>query len=271
MNRLLVDKLSGEPIKIKLKENQTIGLENKIIISGPCAIENYDTMRAIAKELKNIGINILRGGAFKPRTSPYDFQGLEKEGLSILKSIKEEFDMVVSTEIMDTRDVEYALDYVDIIQIGSRNMYNYSLLKEVGKTKAPVILKRGISATIKEWLYAAEYIMVNGNENVILCERGIRTFETSTRNTLDLNAVAYIKNKYRLPIIVDPSHGTGLRELVAPMSLAAIAAGADGLIIESHIKPDISISDSAQTIDILALKDIIDKINIIGEAYGFNN
>ncbi len=256
MNKLLVEKSSGENINIDIN-GFNIGGKDKVIISGPCAVESYDSMINIAMRLKELGVNILRGGAFKPRTSPYDFQGLEEEGLNILKQVSKKVSMPVSTEIMDTRDVEKALDYIQIIQIGSRNMYNYSLLKEVGKTGIPVILKRGISATIREWLYAAEYIMSQGNEKIILCERGIRTFETYTRNTIDINAIAYIKKKYRLPVILDPSHGTGLRELVYPVSLAGIAAGADGLIIESHICPEESISDARQTISMEELKKII--------------
>ncbi|MBB6631250.1 3-deoxy-7-phosphoheptulonate synthase [Clostridium algidicarnis] len=259
MSKLLCDKDSGDAIIVKVGDTE-IGSKKKVIISGPCAVEDYDTMISIATQLKLYGVNILRGGAFKPRTSPYDFQGLGKEGLEILKAVREEVNIPVSTEIMDTRDVEEALNYIDVIQIGSRNMYNYSLLKEVGKLKTPIILKRGISATINEWINAAEYILREGNENVILCERGIRTFETYTRNTLDLNAVAFVKTNYRLPIIVDPSHGTGLRELVHPMSLASIAAGADGLLIESHINPDLSISDANQTISINTLSDIINDI-----------
>lgn len=264
MKNLLVDKKSGEDIKVKVG-NFSIGDNEKIIISGPCSVENYETMAQIAKELKNAGVHMLRGGAFKPRTSPYDFQGLEFQGLKILKQVGNEFSMPVVSEIMDTKDLDEALKYIDVIQIGSRNMYNYSLLKEVGKLKVPVLLKRGMSATIAEWLYAAEYIMVEGNTNVILCERGIRTFETYTRNTLDLNAIAVIRKKYRLPVIVDPSHGTGHRELVEHMSMAAIAAGAHGLIIESHIEPEKAISDSKQTISIESLERIIKKVKKLEE------
>ena len=205
-------------------------------------------MMAIGRELKDLGVHILRGGAFKPRTSPYDFQGLRDEGLRILSAVGKEMNLPIVTEVMDARDIDEVLKYADMIQIGSRNMYNYTLLKEVGKRNVPVLLKRGLSATISEWVYAAEYIMSEGNLNVVLCERGIRTFESYTRNTLDLNSVAVVKQKYRIPVIVDPSHGTGLRELVPSMSFAAVAAGADGLIIESHISPDNSVSDARQTI-----------------------
>ncbi|GAA0723896.1 3-deoxy-7-phosphoheptulonate synthase [Clostridium malenominatum] len=258
MKKLLVDLTSGEKIKVKVKD-VVIGGKEKVFISGPCAIEDYETMRKIGRELKGIGVHMLRGGAFKPRTSPYDFQGLKENGLEIIKEVSKEFNIPFVTEIMDTRDVEKAIDYIDMIQIGSRNMYNYSLLKEVGKTNIPILLKRGMSATLSEWLYAAEYIMAEGNMNVVLCERGIRTFENYTRNTLDLNSVAVIKEKYRLPVIVDPSHGTGLREIVPQMSMASIATGADGLIIESHISPDNSVSDARETVSIKTVKAIIDK------------
>ncbi|MFD3157420.1 3-deoxy-7-phosphoheptulonate synthase [Haloimpatiens sp. FM7330] len=259
MKNLLVEKCSGENIKIKVG-NVVIGGDKPVVISGPCSVENYDTMIEIAKQLKKIGVDILRGGAFKPRTSPYDFQGLGFEGLEILSKVGKEVDMPVVSEIMDTKDIEKSLEYLDIIQVGSRNMYNYSLLKELGKVKVPIVLKRGMSATISEWLYAAEYIMSCGNENVILCERGIRTFEKYTRNTLDLNAVAVIKQKYRLPIIVDPSHGTGLRELVPIMSISSITAGCDGLIIESHVYPDNAVSDARQTVSIKTVESIIENI-----------
>lgn len=264
MENLLVDKKNGEDIEVKVGD-KTIGGKEKIIISGPCAVENEDILFQIASKLSKIGIKILRGGAFKPRTSPYTFQGLQNEGLKIMRKVADEVKMSVVTEIMDIRDLDEALKYADIIQIGSRNMYNYPLLKEVGKTNKPVLLKRGMSATISEWIYAAEYIMAEGNSNIILCERGIRTFESYTRNTLDLNSVVVAKQKYRLPVIVDPSHGTGLRELVSSMSLAAIAAGADGLIIESHVSPDNSISDARQTISIEGLEQIVQKIKILEE------
>lgn len=265
MKSLLVSIKSGSKIKVKVK-NIYFGGDIPIIISGPCAVEDYDKMLSIAQKLKKLGVHMLRGGVFKPRTSPYDFQGLEYEGLDILKRVSEEVKLPVVSEIMDTRDVEKAIDLIDMIQIGSRNMYNYSLLKEVGKTKKPVLLKRGMSATLSEWMYAAEYIMSLGNENVVLCERGIRTFENFTRNTLDLSAVAAIKQYYRLPVIVDPSHGTGRRELVSPMSLASIAAGADGLILESHISPDESISDAKQTISVNEVGDIIERIRRFSNA-----
>lgn len=259
MEKLLVHKSSGLDLLVRVK-NIVFGGEEKVVISGPCSVEDYDNMHAIAKGLKKTGVHILRGGAFKPRTSPYDFQGFKEDGLKILKIVGNEFNMPIVTEVMDTKDINLVLRYADMLQIGSRNMYNYSLLKEVGKLKTPILLKRGMSATLSEWLNAAEYIMASGNENVVLCERGIRTFETHTRNTLDLSSVAAIKDSYRIPIIVDPSHGTGRRELVARMSLSAIAAGADGLMIESHINPDNAISDARQTVSIETVDNIIKNI-----------
>lgn len=262
MKNLLVDKKSGENILVKIKD-VIIGGPEKVIISGPCAVESLDVMTEIASALKEAGIDILRGGAFKPRTSPYDFQGLQEDGLKILREAADIAGLPVVTEVVDIRDLEEVLKYADMLQVGSRNMYNYSLLKEVGKLKVPVILKRGMSATLKEWLYAAEYIMNEGNFQVVLCERGIRTFENYTRNTLDLNSVAVIKQKYRIPVIVDPSHGTGIREIVPQMCLASIAAGADGLIVESHVRPDNAISDAAQTIKIETLVELQKKVKLL--------
>lgn len=266
MKKLLVDKNSGDKIVVKIKDIE-IGGKKKVIFSGPCSVEDYDTMMKIGKALKESGVHVLRGGAFKPRTSPYDFQGLKYEGVKILHQVGKEYNMPIVTEIMDARDIEKSIEYIDMIQVGSRNMYNYSLLKELGKCKLPILLKRGMSATLNEWLNAAEYIMSEGNNNVVLCERGIRTFETYTRNTLDLNIVAVIKDKYRIPIIVDPSHGTGRRELVEPMSMASIASGADGLIIESHINPDEALSDAKQTVSIDTIKSIISKVNKLEEIF----
>lgn len=265
MEQLKIHKSKGDRIKINLR-NITIGGDKKVIISGPCAVENYKQMDSIGRELKQMGVHVLRGGAFKPRTSPYDFQGLQEEGIKILYEVGKKYDIPIVTEILDPRDLEKYLDYIDIVQIGSRNMYNYSLLKEVGRCKKPVLLKRGISATIREWILASEYIFNEGNEEVILCERGIRTFEQITRNTLDLNAIAYIKENYRVPIIIDPSHGTGLREIVPPMALSGIVAGADGVIIESHINPEKSISDARQTISLSTVENIISKVKALEES-----
>ena len=218
------------------------------LIAGPCTIESYDQMDATAQELTESNVKILRGGAFKPRTSPYAFQGLGEEGLKIIRSVADNHHMAVTSEIMDTSQIEMFMKYVDVFQIGARNMQNFNLLKEVGKVHRPVILKRGLSATYDEWLMSAEYIMANGNNQVILCERGIRTFEKFTRNTLDLCAIPVIKKMSHLPIIIDPSHATGLRDKVEPMSRAAVAAGCDGLIIEVHHNPELAICDGAQSL-----------------------
>ena len=218
------------------------------LIAGPCTIESYDQMDATAQELKESNVKIIRGGAFKPRTSPYAFQGLGEEGLQIIRSVADNHNMAVASEIMDISQLDMFMRYVDILQIGARNMQNYNLLKELGKIHKPVILKRGLSATYEEWLMSAEYIISGGNNQVILCERGIRTFEKFTRNTLDIAAIPVIKKLSHLPIIVDPSHGTGLRDKVEPMSRAAVAAGCDGLIIEVHYNPELAICDGAQSL-----------------------
>lgn len=225
-----------------------IGGGSFVMMAGPCAVESYEQMIEAAKAVKKSGAKILRGGAYKPRSSPYSFQGLEEEGLKILNAVGRETGMVTITEIVSSSHIDKVSQYADILQVGSRNMQNFELLKEIGKSKMPVLLKRGLSSTIEEWLNAAEYIMKEGNPNVILCERGIRTFETYTRNTLDLNAVAAVKNLSHLPVIVDPSHGTGRRDLIAPLSRAAVAVGADGLIIEVHPHPDMALSDGAQSL-----------------------
>jgi len=239
--------------------NITVG-EDLVIIAGPCAVENEEQIIETAKAVKLVGANMLRGGAFKPRTSPYSFQGLGEKGLKLLAKAKEETGLPIVTEVVNARDVELVAKYADVLQIGARNMQNFALLKKVGQQDVPVMLKRGLAATIEEWVNAAEYILNEGNKKVIMCERGIRTYETYTRNTLDLSAVPIIKELTHLPIIVDPSHGTGKRELIESMSLAAIAAGADGLIIEAHIDPDKATSDAAQTITPKKLGEIITKV-----------
>ena len=218
------------------------------IMAGPCSVESEEQIIEVAKAVKKSGANFLRGGAFKPRTSPYSFQGLELEGLELLKIAKQETGLPIVTELMSVEYLDRFVEDVDVIQIGARNMQNFNLLKEVGKTKTPVLLKRGMSSTIEEWLMSAEYIMAGGNENVILCERGIRTFETATRNTLDLSAVPVIKQKSHLPIIIDPSHATGKRNLVEPLAKAAMAVGADGLMIEVHNNPEKALCDGKQSI-----------------------
>lgn len=218
------------------------------VIAGPCTVESYEQMDAVAKKLSGYGVKVLRGGAFKPRTSPYAFQGLGEEGLKIIREVADKYKMAVTCEIMEISQLSLFIKYVDILQVGARNMQNFNLLKELGMINKPVLLKRGLSATIEEWLMSAEYIMAGGNRDVILCERGIRTFEKATRNTLDLSAVPVVKKISHLPIVIDPSHSTGLRDSVAPMSKASVAAGCDGLIIEVHDDPENAFCDGAQSL-----------------------
>jgi 3-deoxy-7-phosphoheptulonate synthase len=256
-------------------EDTTINIRGHIIggkrihvIAGPCAIENKTILMGIAEKVKDAGATFLRGGAFKPRTSPYSFQGLGEEGLRYLADVREKTGLPVVTELMDPRDIEVILKYTDIVQIGARNMQNFRLLLEVGTCKKPVLLKRGLSATIKEFLMAAEYIMSGGNQEVILCERGIRTFETATRNTLDLSAVPVLKQLTHLPVIVDPSHGVGKWDLVTPMSRAAVAVGADGLLIEVHTNPEEALSDGEQSLRPEAFKKLMEELKPIAAAIG---
>ncbi|MCF7887036.1 MAG: 3-deoxy-7-phosphoheptulonate synthase [Candidatus Omnitrophica bacterium] len=231
---------------IKIKGSVEFGSKKVTVVAGPCSIETKDQLYQVAESIKKAGGALLRGGAFKPRTSPYSFQGLGKEGLKILKGASEKFDIPTVTEVMDTRDVELVARYADVLQIGARNMQNFNLLKEVGQTKKPIILKRGLSATVKELLMSAEYILSEGNFNVILCERGIRTFSEFTRNTLDISAIPVIKMHSHLPVIIDPSHAAGKWGLVNPLSKAAVAAGADGLLVEVHLNPKEALSDGPQ-------------------------
>jgi 3-deoxy-7-phosphoheptulonate synthase len=226
----------------------TIGGEALVVMAGPCAVETEEQLLQSARAVKAAGANILRGGAFKPSTSPYSFRGLGKDGLELLAQARRETGMPVITEVMTPHDVELVLRYADILQVGTRNMQNFALLDEVGKAQMPVMLKRGLSATIQEWLLSAEYILAQGNRQVMLCERGIRTFETYTRNTMDISAIPVIKKLSHLPIIADPSHGTGKWHLVTPVSLAAVAAGADGLMIEVHPSPEHALKDGAQSL-----------------------
>lgn len=237
-----------------------VGGDYPILIAGPCAVESEDQMYEIASHLSKNGVRFLRGGAYKPRTSPYSFQGLKKEGLELMRKIADEFDMKVVTEVLDFSLLDEVMQYADILQIGARNMHNYHFLKELGKVDKPVLLKRGLSAKIEEWLLAAEYILLGGNENVILCERGIRTFETSTRNTLDLSAVALVKQLSHLPVIVDPSQGTGVANLVSPMSIAAMAIGCDGLMIETHNDPDNALSDGEQSLNFQQFQELLHQL-----------
>lgn len=251
---------------INIDEERVIGDKDLMIIAGPCSVESEEQLLDIAIKVKKAGAKYLRGGIFKPRTSPYDFQGLQYEGLEILKRVREKTGLKIVTEIMSTDDVELYEKEVDIIQVGSRNMQNFDLLKRLGKINKPILLKRGIAATIEEWLMAAEYIMKEGNPNVILCERGIRTYENETRNTLDISAIPLIKRLSHLPIIVDPSHASGIRWMIEPLSSAAIAAGADGLIIEVHNNPDKALSDGAQSITPDMFENIIERIKPIAAA-----
>ncbi|MFP4106735.1 MAG: 3-deoxy-7-phosphoheptulonate synthase [Phycisphaerae bacterium] len=225
-----------------------------VFMAGPCSVEDEDTMLRVAEAVKQAGAQVFRGGAYKPRTSPWSFQGLREKGLKILAKVRDTTGMPIVTEVMDTADIGIVGQYADMYQVGARNMKNYALLAELGKTRKPVLLKRGEAATLEEWLAAADYLYRNGNEDVVLCERGIRTFETYTRNTLDLNAVVGAKNESCLPVIVDPSHGTGRRNMVPTMAKAAAAIGAHGLMLECHVEPDKAWSDSKQTIDMETLK-----------------
>jgi 3-deoxy-7-phosphoheptulonate synthase len=245
-----------------------IGGSEIVLIAGPCAIEDREQLLEIAKLVSSAGANILRGGAFKPRTSPYSFQGLGEEGLKYLKEARRETGMPVVTEVMDTRQMELVCEYTDIVQIGSRNMQNYPLLKEAGKCKKPVLFKRGMMATVEEYLMAAEYILGEGNQDVILCERGIRSFENYTRFTLDLSVIPVLKRKTHLPIIIDPSHGTGHSWIVPSMSKAAVAAGADGLMIEVHNKPLDALSDGQQSLDPEEFIQLVKDLEKVAEAIG---
>ncbi len=239
-----------------------------VLISGPCSVESKEQVLSIARSVKTAGARVLRGGAFKPRTSPYSFQGLGEEGLRFLADARAATGLPIITEIMDTRDLAMIEKYTDCLQIGSRNMQNFALLKEVGRSRLPVMLKRGFSATIHDLLMSAEYILSEGNPNVLLCERGIRTFETMTRNTLDLNAVPILKSKTRLPVVVDPTHGIGLRDYIPQMSLAAVAAGADALMIEVHHDPERARSDGEQALVPEAFADLVRRIRAVAEAIG---
>ena len=260
--------MKGLRLTIKSEERQhtTIKVgdcvfgEGFTVIAGPCSVESEEQIMEVAKGVKEAGAGLLRGGAFKPRTSPYSFQGLGRIGLEYLSAAGKKYGLPVVTEVMDTRDVDLVSEYADVLQIGARNMQNYSLLTEVGRTDIPVILKRGLYSTLEEWLSCAEYIMKEGNEKVILCERGIRTIETYTRNTLDLSLVSALKDISHLPIIVDPSHATGLSELIEPMSLSSVMANADGLMVEVHPDPPKAMSDARQQITPKEFSGMMDKI-----------
>ena len=269
----------SQPFKLvsrEVKEEDTIidvggsrlGGPGLAIMAGPCSVESEEQILEVARGVKELGATFLRGGAFKPRTSPYEFQGMGEAGLKLLALAREKTGLRVVTEVMDTDDLPLVADYADVLQLGARNMQNFSLLRRLGRIGKPVLLKRGPSATIKEWLMAAEYIVSNGNYQVALCERGIRTFETMTRNTLDLNAVPVLKSLTHLPVIVDPSHGIGMRRHVPAMARAAVAAGADGLIIEVHPHPDQALSDGHQSLSLPEFADLMRAVRVIAGAIG---
>ncbi|MFZ5597690.1 MAG: 3-deoxy-7-phosphoheptulonate synthase [Bacillota bacterium] len=248
MNNLLAGRSDKNQKTVVHAGGCNIGDGSLVIIAGPCAVESMDQMLYLASLFKKLGVSIIRGGAYKPRTSPYSFQGLGEEGLRILDAARKETGLPFVTEVTDARSMPIVAEYADIIQIGSRNMQNFSLLREAGKTGRPVLLKRGLSATLEEWLMAAEYIAAEGNSNIIFCERGIRTFENYTRNTMDISAIPAIKELSHFPVIADPSHGTGRRSLVGPLAMAAVAAGADGIMLEVHENPPQALSDGAQSL-----------------------
>jgi len=266
--KLVSREFKAEDSVIEVGKGVKIGGKKIVVMAGPCAVENAQTLSEIASEVKRAGATILRGGAFKPRTSPYSFQGLGEEGLKFLSEAGNKLGLVTISEVMDPRDVELVARYVDILQIGCRNMQNFNLLKEVGMSKKPVVLKRGMSSTVKELLMSAEYILAAGNFNVILCERGIRTFEDSTRSTLDLSAIPVVKQLSHLPIIADPSHAAGKWGLVPALSRAAVACGADGLIIEVHSHPEDALSDGAQSLLPANFMQLMNEIKVVAKAIG---
>ncbi|MCR4398778.1 MAG: 3-deoxy-7-phosphoheptulonate synthase [Firmicutes bacterium] len=245
-----------------------IGGPEVVLMAGPCAVEGLEMLRATATAAREAGISVLRGGAFKPRTSPYSFQGLGREGLEFLARVRAEVGLPVVTEVMAPDQIELVADHADMLQIGARNMQNFNLLQEVGRSRKPVMLKRGMMSSVDEWLQAAEYVLAYGNTQVVLCERGIRTFETHTRNTLDISAIPTVKRLSHLPVIVDPSHGTGRRDLVIPMAMAAVAAGADGVMVEAHPNPEKALSDGAQSLDLAQLRELATQVGLVAEAVG---
>lgn len=265
---MLVMRRKDQPTTVINVKGCPIGGDSVVVVAGPCAIENEEILKETAFKVRGSGAVMLRGGAFKPRTSPYSFQGLGEDGLRILARIGEEMNMPVVTEVMDSEDIGLVSEYADILQVGARNMQNFSMLKKLGQTDKPIILKRGLAATIEEWLSAAEYILAGGNSRVILCERGVRTSEPWTRNTLDLSAVALVKELSHLPVMVDPSHATGVRSLVTPMARAAIAAGADGLMVEVHPNPERALSDGDQSLTPKGFSQLMKEMDPIARAVG---
>ncbi len=260
--------LHREPTAVKISEKISVGPSKVAVMAGPCSVESEEQILKTAKAVKKSGAQILRGGAYKPRTSPYDFQGLAEDGLKLLEMARQETGLPLVTEVLSQRDVERVERSADILQVGARNVQNFALLKELGQVKKPVLLKRGMSTTIREWLMSAEYILSEGNPDVILCERGIRTFETATRNTLDLSAVPVLREQTHLPVIIDPSHGTGVREYVPAMAMAAIAAGADGLMIEVHPNPEKALSDGAQSLTLEMFEEMMKRLKPLVELMG---
>jgi len=244
------------------------GAKKVVVVAGPCSVEGREQLLEVARAVKRLGVTLLRGGAYKPRTSPYEFQGLGEAGLRLLAEAREETGLPVVTEVLEPERVGLVAKYADMLQIGARNVQNFALLRAVGRSRLPVLLKRGMMSTIDEWLQAAEYVLLEGNPNVVLCERGIRTFEKATRNTLDLAAVPVLRNTTHLPILVDPSHATGSRDLIAPMAKAAIAAGADGLMIETHPTPETALSDSQQQLDLREFASLMVELEAVAKAVG---
>jgi 3-deoxy-7-phosphoheptulonate synthase len=253
---------------VRLPNGATFGDDVVAICAGPCSVESREQLEATAKAVASRGANVLRGGAYKPRTSPYAFQGLGAEGLKLLRDAADRFGMAVVTEVLDPREVELVCAYADMLQIGARNMQNFSLLREAGESRKPVLLKRGLSATIEEWVMAAEYLLVAGNSNIVLCERGIRSFDNATRNLLDIAAVPLLHGLTHLPIVIDPSHGTGVARLVAPMALAGVAAGADGLLVEVHPDPPSAASDGPQSLTFEQFESLMMQVDVVARALG---
>jgi 3-deoxy-7-phosphoheptulonate synthase len=266
-------KLVGRTFKpddtvVSMRGGVEVGGREVVVMAGPCSVESLDQVGSVARAVQSSGARVLRGGAFKPRTSPYAFQGRGEEALQWMRAVADETGLSVISEVMDVRTIDMMMKYVDCLQVGARNMQNFDLLKELGRVRRPVLLKRGLSATIEEWLLSAEYILAGGNKDVILCERGIRTFESATRNTLDISAIPVVKKRSHLPIVVDPSHGTGRRDKVIPMARAAIAAGADGLLIEVHNDPDRALSDGAQSLYPAQFEALMGELRVIAPVLG---
>jgi 3-deoxy-7-phosphoheptulonate synthase len=266
--KLAARQMQSSPTIVNIAEGVEVGGSNLLVIAGPCSVESEEQILTSARMVKAAGANALRGGAYKPRSSTYSFQGLGEDGLKLLELAKKETGLPIVTEIMDCQMLDTVMKYADILQVGARNMQNFTLLKELGKIQKPVLLKRGLMSTVEELLLSAEYILAGGNERVILCERGIRTFETATRNTMDLNAIPALKARTHLPVIVDPSHGTGVADYVTPLSRAAIAVGADGIIIEMHPKPGEALSDGPQSLDEPRFQEAMNEMYKIAKAMG---